>query len=115
MGAALRYLLPIVIMVGLTLLALELLASRRRARLEEQRLFALVDRVRDLAWDHDELDPELCGQVLERIRSVDERPSARAARLALDDIAMLARRYREPSPELSVILIDTIRNPEELT
>ena len=115
MGAVIRYLLPIVVVVGLTVLALQVLAERRRRLGDVKRLFALVDRVRDLAWDHDALDPKLCGLVLDRIRRVDERPTAIEARLALDDILMLARDHRESSPELSVILIDTIRNPQELT
>lgn len=110
-----RYLLPIVVVIGLTMLALEALASRRRRLVEAQFLFALVDRVRDLAWDHDPLDPDLCGLVLDRIRRVDEHPTAIEARLALDDILVLARQHRESSPELSVILIDTIRHPGELT
>jgi hypothetical protein len=43
------------------------LAEQQRAELA--RLTALVDDLRELAWDHREIDPDLSTIVLEKIRS----------------------------------------------
>lgn len=109
-----RFALPLfVLLVLVVVLAIGLLALRRRAT-EEAAAIGLVDQVRDLAWDHDELDPELCGAVLDRLGRSAVPLSVAQARAALDDVLTLARAHRETSPQLATILIDTIRNPKEL-
>ncbi len=66
-----------VVLVALVRAAGEALAGGRTAqeqRAELARLTALVEDLRELAWDHREIDPDLATIVLDKIRSSECGP-----------------------------------------
>jgi hypothetical protein len=66
-----------VVLVALIRVAGEALSGGRIAdeqRAELARLTALVDDLRELAWDHREIDPDLSTIVLDKIRSSERGP-----------------------------------------
>ena len=66
-----------VVVVAIVRAAAEALGGGRLAqeqREELARLSALVDDLRELAWDHREIDPDLSTIILDRIRSSERGP-----------------------------------------
>jgi hypothetical protein len=66
-----------VVLVALVRAAGEALSGGRIAeeqRAELARLTALVQDLRELAWDHRELDPDLATIILDKIRSSERGP-----------------------------------------
>lgn len=109
-----RFLIPLLVLAVLVFTMVWVARSLAARAAYDRRLYALVEQVRDLAWDHEPLDPQLCGAVLDRLALYDRNPTPTSARQVLDDVLGIARKHRETSPDLATILIDTIRKPKEL-
>lgn len=100
-----RILLMLLVLVAAVWVLVVLVRAGRGAPVVETRVRAVLAEVRKIAWDHRDLDPELAGAVIARLRAFDRRPSPDI----LDDLLEVAWQHREESPHLSEILISTIR------
>jgi hypothetical protein len=72
------------------------------------RVRAVVARVKEIAWDHRELEPVLAGAVIDRVRAFELDPGPEV----LDDLLEIAWEHREGSQLLSEILISEIRRQQ---
>ena len=100
-----RMLIPLLVVLVVVLLGMMLWRMAGASSAVPRSVFAEVAHVKDLAWDHRELEPVLAGALIERCRQFEAHPEARA----VDDLAELAWAHREDSPNLSTIVIDEIR------
>ena len=68
----------------------------------------VVRRVRELAWDHRDIEPTLAAALIDRIAQVEAR--GHAGNGALDELLELAWQHRETDSALSVLVVDLIRS-----
>ncbi len=70
---------------------------------------ALV-KVKDLAWDHRELDTPLADALIGYLNQHERDPDQRAVR---NEVAEIAWQHRDTCPDLSVLVIDLLRHPRD--
>ncbi len=64
-------------------------------------------RVKDLAWDHRELDTPLADALIEYLNQHESNPDQRFVRNQVGEIAW---QHRDTCPDLSVLVIDLLRH-----
>lgn len=106
---------PLLLVAFLVMFAFVMLVRMRAGALgggshSDPRVESAVRRVKDLAWDQRDLEPDLAGAVINRIRSIDERGGVRPG--DLDDLLEIAFAHRETSPLLATAVIDLIRGEQ---
>jgi hypothetical protein len=82
----------------------------RRGPAYDEELAVRVRRATDLAYDHLDLSPTLADALIVATRDLDLR-DARQLNEAAARMLDLAREHRRDEPDLSVIVIDTLRHP----
>lgn len=100
-----RLLLVLAILVALFVLVGMWLASSRHGI---DPAVAVVRRVRELAWDHRDIEPTLAQELIERISEVEARGAV--TERTLDELLEMAWRRRETDTGLSVAVVDLIRS-----
>lgn len=65
-------------------------------------------RVKDLAWDHRDLDTPLADALIVYLNEHERDPDQHAVRNQVGEIAW---QHRESCPNLSVLVIDLLRHP----
>lgn len=68
----------------------------------------VVRRVRELAWDHRDIEPTLATALIDRVARIEA--SGRADNSDLDALLELAWEHRDSDTALSVLVVDLIRS-----
>ena len=84
--------------------------DRGRGPAYDEELAERVSRATDLAYDHLDISPALADALIVATRDLDLR-DARQLDEAAARMLDLAREHRRDEPDLSVIVIDTLRHP----
>lgn len=101
-----RMALILLLLVAAVWVLVVLVRADRGTSVVDAQVPPVLAQVRKIAWDHRDLDPELAGAVIARLRAFEQRPSPDI----LDELLEVAWQHREASPHLSEILISTIRS-----
>lgn len=67
----------------------------------------VLARVKSIAWDHRELDEPLADELIRYLNARERDLNLRAVR---NEVAEIAWRHRDDSPDLSVIVLDAVRD-----
>ena len=67
-------------------------------------------KLKDLAWDHRELDTPLADALISYLNAHERDPDHRAVR---NEVGEIAWQHRDTCPDLSVLVIDLLRHPRE--
>ncbi len=104
-----RLLVILVLLLLVVGVAWAWIAASRQPRADP--VLPVVRRVRELAWDHRDIEPQLSSALIDRIVEIEARAKARGrADVAnLDDLLELAWAHRESDAGLSVLVVDLIR------
>lgn len=102
----LRLLLMLAFLAALVVLLWMWLVPNRRPT--EDPVLPVVRRVRELAWDHRDIEPTLAAALIDRIAQVEAR--GHAGNAALDELLELAWQHRDTDTALSVLVVDLIRS-----
>lgn len=70
----------------------------------------LLVKVKELAWDHRELDTPLADALIGYLNDHEHDPDQRAVR---NQVAEIAWQHRDTCPDLSVLVIDLVRHPRD--
>ena len=79
-----------------------------RSQQRERGLSLRLEEVKELAWSHRDIEPELATALIGQIDAYQRRP--RLHPVMFDELLDTAWQMREASPALSTIIIDEIRN-----
>lgn len=102
-------LVPVVLLLILVLgVIAAVLISFGRAQQRERGLALRLEAVKELAWQHRDIEPELATALIGQIDGYQRRPRVHPA--MFDELLDTAWRMREASPALSTIIIDEIRD-----
>lgn len=74
----------------------------------EDPALAVVRRVRELAWDHRDIEPTLAEALIDRVAQAEARGHAEPG--ILDELLELAWQHRETDTGLSLLVVDLIRS-----
>ena len=74
----------------------------------EDPVLDVVRRVRELAWDHRDIEPTLAAELISHIADAEDR--GRIDGRTLDELLELAWQHRETDSALSVLVVDLIRS-----
>ena len=99
-------LIPLLILLAAIVAVVWALSSPNRRRIDPT--VVVVHRVRELAWDHRDIEPTLAAELIAHIADAEDR--GRIDGRTLDELLELAWQHRETDSALSVLVVDLIRS-----
>jgi hypothetical protein len=101
------YLIPLSLGLVAVGLVATILVTFRAAQARQRALRSRLSDVKELAWSHRELEPDLAAALIAQIEGFQKRSQATPE--MFDALLDTAWSHRETSPALSTILVDEVR------
>ena len=99
-------LIPLLVLLAVIVAVVWALTAPRRRPLDPA--LVVIRRVRELAWDHRDIEPTLAAALIAHIADAEDR--GRVDGRTLDELLELAWQHRETDSSLSVLVVDLIRS-----